>query len=83
MLWLIIILTVEVVIIGTSKDFMKPVSSEPSEQFCLTWNDFEENLSQALEMHRVDRDFFDVTLACEGEWIQAHKRIHSGMYGSY
>ena len=49
----------------------------------MKWNDFEENVSQALEMHRVDRDFFDVTLSCEGEWIQAHKRIHSGMYGSY
>merc|ERR1712217_805257 len=48
-----------------------------SEKFCLRWNDFQSNISNALEDLRSDKDFFDVTLACEDEQIQAHKLIIS------
>jgi len=48
-----------------------------SEKFCLRWNDFQSNISNALEDLRNDKDFFDVTLACEDEQIQAHKVILS------
>jgi len=48
-----------------------------SEKFCLRWNDFQSNISNALEDLRSDKDFFDVTLACEDEQIQAHKVILS------
>ena len=48
-----------------------------SEKFCLKWNDFESNVSFAFRELRDDRDFFDVTLACEEEQIQAHKVILS------
>merc|ERR1719474_60182 len=48
-----------------------------SEKFCLKWNDFETNVSVAFRELRDDRDFFDVTLACEDEQIQAHKVILS------
>ena len=44
-----------------------------SEKFCLRWNDFESNISGAFRELRDDKDFFDVTLACEDEQIQAHK----------
>eukprot|EP00092_Neocalanus_flemingeri_P019412 GFUD01021026.1.p1 GENE.GFUD01021026.1~~GFUD01021026.1.p1 ORF type:complete len:317 (-),score=82.72 GFUD01021026.1:121-1071(-) len=48
-----------------------------SEKFCLQWNDFETNISSAFRELRDDKDFFDVTLACEDEQIQAHKVILS------
>jgi len=48
-----------------------------TEKFCLRWNDFETNISSAFRELRDDKDFFDVTLACEDEQIQAHKVILS------
>ena len=47
------------------------------EKFCLRWNDFENNISGAFRELRDDKDFFDVTLACDDEQIQAHKVIIS------
>jgi len=46
-----------------------------SDKFCLRWNDFESNISVAFRELREDKDFFDITLACEEEQIQAHKVI--------
>ena len=46
-----------------------------SEKFCLRWNDFETNISSAFRELRNDKDFFDVTIACDDEQIQAHKVI--------
>jgi hypothetical protein len=48
-----------------------------SEKFCLRWNDFESNISSAFRKLRDDNDFFDVTLSCDNEQIQAHKVILS------
>jgi len=48
-----------------------------SEKFCLRWNDFESNISTAFRELRDDKDFFDVTLSCDDEQIQAHKVILS------
>jgi len=48
-----------------------------SEKFCLRWNDFESNISTAFQELREDKDFFDVTLACDESQIQAHKVILS------
>ena len=48
-----------------------------AEKFCLRWNDFENNISCAFKELRDDKDFFDVTLACGDEEIQAHKVILS------
>merc|ERR1712179_456512 len=47
------------------------------DKFCLRWNDFENNISSAFRELRDDKDFFDVTLACEDNQIQAHKVILS------
>jgi len=46
-----------------------------NEKFCLRWNDFENNISNAFKELRDDKDFFDVTLACDDEQIPAHKVI--------
>jgi hypothetical protein len=48
-----------------------------SEKFCLRWNDFERNISDAFKELRDDKDFFDVTLACDDEQLQAHKVVLS------
>jgi len=48
-----------------------------TEKFCLRWNDFETNISVAFRELREEKDFFDVTLACDDSQIQAHKVILS------
>jgi len=48
-----------------------------SEKFCLRWNDFETNISRAFRELREDKDFFDVTIACDDDQIEAHKVILS------
>jgi len=48
-----------------------------NDKFCLKWNDFESNVSTAFQELREERDFFDVTLACEGNQLEAHKVILS------
>jgi len=48
-----------------------------TEKFCLRWNDFENNISGAFRELREDKDFFDVTLACDDDQLQAHKVILS------
>jgi len=48
-----------------------------SEKFCLRWNDFENNISCAFREIRDDKDFFDITLVCDDDQIQAHKVIIS------
>ena len=39
--------------------------SKYDEKLCLQWNDFRENISSAFEGLRKDKEFTDVTLACE------------------
>ena len=48
-----------------------------NEKFCLRWNDFESNISVAFRELRDEKDFFDVTLACDDSQVQAHKVILS------
>jgi len=48
-----------------------------AEKFCLRWNDFESNISGAFRELREDKDFFDVTLSCDDDQLQAHKVILS------
>ena len=45
-----------------------------SERLCLQWGDFKENTIGSLRSLQGERDFHDVTLACEdGKQIEAHK----------
>jgi len=51
-----------------------------TDNFCLRWNDFAENVSGAFKELRAESDFFDVTLACSdggARTLQAHKVILS------
>ena len=47
-----------------------------SEKLCLQWNDFKENITTSFRELREDKEFSDVTLACEdGSQIEAHKVV--------
>ena len=47
-----------------------------SEKLCLQWNDFQKNITSSFRELREDREFTDVTLACEdGSKIEAHKVV--------
>ena len=47
-----------------------------SEKLCLQWNDFKANVNSAFGKLRDDKEFTDVTLACEdGQQLEAHKVI--------
>ena len=47
-----------------------------SEKLCLQWNDFKENVNSVFGRLRNDKEFADVTLACEdGQQVEAHKVI--------
>ena len=42
----------------------------------LQWNDFGDNVKAAFGQHRGNKEFADVTLACEdGQQVEAHKLI--------
>merc|ERR1712129_374704 len=55
---------------------MGEVMYREEEKLCLKWNDFQENALSAFGTLRGDREFADVTLACEdGQQVEAHKVI--------
>ena len=46
------------------------------EKLCLQWNDFKKNVTSAFGDLRQDKEFTDVTLACEdGQQVEAHKVV--------
>ena len=46
------------------------------EKLCLQWNDFKENITTSFRELREDKEFTDVTLACEdGQQVEAHKVV--------
>ena len=46
------------------------------EKLCLNWNDFQENILSGFKELRNDKEFTDVTLACEdGQRVEAHKVV--------
>ena len=51
--------------------------SSTEERLCLKWNDFHENIKESFGELRDDKDFSDVTLACEDLELEAHKVILS------
>lgn len=48
-----------------------------SQAFCLRWNNFQSNMLDVFERLLLDERFVDVTLACEGQLIKAHKMVLS------
>ena len=51
-----------------------------SEKLCLKWNDFQETVLSSFKDLRHDKDFTDVTLACEdGKQLAVHKVVLSSV----
>ncbi|XP_075159992.1 bric a brac 2 isoform X2 [Haematobia irritans] len=48
-----------------------------NQQFCLRWNNYQSNLTNVFDELLQNESFVDVTLACEGQSIKAHKMILS------
>jgi len=48
-----------------------------AQKFCLTWKDFNMIFNKEFEELRQSEDFFDVTLACEDNQVNAHKLVLS------
>lgn len=48
-----------------------------SEQFSLKWNNFSNNLTSGFLNHLTENDLVDVTLAVDGQLLQAHKLVLS------
>lgn len=53
------------------------MSVTDEQQFCLRWNNFQAYITSQFEALRDDEDFVDVTLACEGQRLGAHKVVLS------
>ena len=52
------------------------MESGHTEKLCLQWNDFHDNIRASFKELREDKDFTDVTLACEdGQQIDSHKMV--------
>lgn len=48
-----------------------------SQQFCLKWNNYQRNLTCVFDQLLQNESFVDVTLACDGNSIKAHKMVLS------
>lgn len=64
-----------------SKAPLKPIindkSSSNPQQFCLRWNNYQSNLTNVFDQLLQNESFVDVTLACDGNSIKAHKMVLS------
>lgn len=47
------------------------------QHFCLRWNNYQSSITSAFENLRDDEDFVDVTLACDGKSLKAHRVVLS------
>ncbi|KAF5269535.1 hypothetical protein FQA39_LY08724 [Lamprigera yunnana] len=47
------------------------------QQFCLRWNNYQSNLTNVFDQLLQSESFVDVTLACDGHSVKAHKMVLS------
>ncbi|KAG8323437.1 hypothetical protein J6590_006453, partial [Homalodisca vitripennis] len=47
------------------------------QQFCLRWNNYQSNLTNVFDQLLQNESFVDVTLACDGHSVKAHKMVLS------
>ncbi|XP_037078231.1 protein bric-a-brac 1-like [Pollicipes pollicipes] len=52
-------------------------SMEANQQFRLKWNNYHVNIASSFDSLRLDEDFVDVTVACDGFQTRAHKMVLS------
>jgi hypothetical protein len=62
--------------IYTSEDPSKSETTmNQQQQFCLKWNNYQSNMNEVFLSMLVAENMVDVTLACEGENLKAHKMV--------
>jgi hypothetical protein len=47
------------------------------QQFCLKWNNYQSNMSEFFQNMLMNENMVDVTVACEGASLKAHKMVLS------
>ncbi|CAG9858079.1 unnamed protein product [Phyllotreta striolata] len=52
-------------------------STGSPQQFCLRWNNYQTNLTNVFDQLLQSESFVDVTLACDGHSVKAHKMVLS------
>ncbi|KAJ9599921.1 hypothetical protein L9F63_009749, partial [Diploptera punctata] len=57
-------------------DTMQHCMASP-QQFCLRWNNYQSNLTNVFDQLLQSESFVDVTLACDGHSVKAHKMVLS------
>lgn len=55
----------------------KMQNSGSPQQFCLRWNNYQSNLTNVFDQLLQSESFVDVTLACDGHSVKAHKMVLS------
>ena len=45
------------------------------QQFCLKWNNYTSNMNEVFQAMLLSGKMVDVTVACEGENLKAHKMV--------
>ncbi|XP_050295088.1 protein bric-a-brac 1-like isoform X2 [Anthonomus grandis grandis] len=55
---------------------MQHVTGSP-QHFCLRWNNYQTNLTNVFDELFQSQSFVDVTLACDGQSVKAHKMVLS------
>lgn len=60
-----------------SVDRIRPTTMDDLQHFCLRWNNYQNSITTAFENLRDDEDFIDVTLACDGKTLKAHRVVLS------
>lgn len=56
---------------------LRSSSTTGDQQFCLKWNSYQTNLSKEFDDLLQNESFVDVTLACDGHSVKAHKMVLS------
>lgn len=54
-----------------------------SQQYSLRWNNYLRHITYAFDSLRLNDDFVDVTLCCDGQKIKAHKMLLSACSGYF
>ncbi|XP_030766261.1 protein bric-a-brac 1-like isoform X2 [Sitophilus oryzae] len=62
--------------LSSSSGEMQHVTGSP-QQFCLRWNNYQNNLTNVFDQLFQSESFVDVTLACDGHSVKAHKMVLS------
>lgn len=60
----------------TTAEKMQHTTGSP-QQFCLRWNNYQSNLTNVFDQLLQSESFVDVTLACDGHSVKAHKMVLS------